>query len=84
MKISRLTSRKKKAFKQSQHLLPESPQKDSLIGSTGITLTRITPTGIIKIDGTLYECLSEFFCIPEGQRAKVIDKNGPLLLIEAI
>jgi membrane-bound serine protease (ClpP class) len=47
-------------------------KKDSLVGETGIAHTVLRPSGIVKIQGNLYDAKSEYGFIEKGEAVKVV------------
>ena len=82
MKFNFLKKKQNKAAKL-ENTSPNS-KPPSLVGREGITLTKIRQTGYISIDEERYECLSEFFCLSKGSKAKVVGQEGLRLLIEPL
>jgi membrane-bound ClpP family serine protease len=53
----------------------EQAQRARLLGRTGVALTPLRPTGVVDIDGTRVEVLTEGAFIAAGSRVRVVAKD---------
>lgn len=56
----------------------------ALVGKHGVVLTALRPVGVIDIDGTRYDALSETTFVQPGARVRVIAADGSQIKVRAV
>lgn len=54
---------------------------DTLLGAKGFALAQLTPSGLVKIDGTHYEAIAETGFIEKGSEVEVVAKDAFRLVV---
>lgn len=62
----------------------ENPSKKVAIGSTGITISRLSPMGKIEIDGELHEAKSLDSYIEQRKRVEVVGFENFTIIVKSI
>ena len=62
----------------------ESPERESLVGKTGITLTDLFPSGHAEIDGKKRDVMAEAESIPKDSAIEVVAERGPSLIVRKL
>lgn len=62
----------------------ENPSKKIAIGSTGITISRLSPMGKIEIDGELHEAKSLDSYIEQRKRVEVVGFENFTIIVKSI
>jgi len=60
------------------------PETSDLIGKTAKALTRLAPTGFVRIDGTQYEAFSQSGMIDPGTDLRVVGSDNFRLIVTQI
>ena len=58
------------------------PTKSSMIGMEGKVVTRLSPEGVVKVRGELWQAVAENAEVEVGQKIKVVGREGLRLLIK--
>ena len=56
----------------------------NLVGKTGIAHTILRPSGMIEIDGEIYDAMSNYGFIEKGSKIKVVSYETGQLHVERI
>ncbi|MDQ0339634.1 membrane-bound serine protease (ClpP class) [Caldalkalibacillus uzonensis] len=59
-------------------------QKSALVGKTGIALTKLRPSGAVRIDGQRYDVVSDGTVIEQGAKVEVIKVEGPRIVVREL
>ncbi|EGL82661.1 protein of unknown function DUF107 [Caldalkalibacillus thermarum TA2.A1] len=78
---SRLVLQEELSTEESRAVLQ---QKSALVGKTGIALTKLRPSGAVKIDGQRYDVVSDGTMIDRGAKVKVIKVEGPRIVVTEV
>lgn len=62
----------------------ENPSKKVAVGSTGITISRLSPMGKIEIDGELHEAKSLDSYIEQRKRVEVVGFENFTIIVKSI
>ncbi len=55
---------------------------DTIIGAEGVVLTRMTPSGAVRVNGRRYEARSRTGFLESGTTVKVVERDAFRLLVE--
>lgn len=55
---------------------------DSLVGATGVVLTRMTPSGSVRVNGRRFEARSRSGFLEAGTTVEVVERDAFRLLVE--
>jgi membrane-bound serine protease (ClpP class) len=61
-----------------------APAADSIIGKQGAAVTRLSPSGMVEIDGQQFEAYSQDGYIERGHKVAVVSKDNFKLTIKKI
>lgn len=62
----------------------ERRERDALVGREGVVRTECRPIGVVEIEGTRYDVLSETTLIPTGTRVRVTTVEGPQIKVRPV
>ena len=55
-----------------EEVLPEKSDKNELIGRHGIARSKMLPSGSVKIDGKIYDAISDGMAVDSGDKVEVV------------
>lgn len=64
--------------------LPHSISKKEMVGKKGIAYKDLHPSGKVKIEGDVYEAITEGLLIEKGTHIVVADEKGSTLIVEEV
>ena len=73
--------------KHPDDVLPESEEYRglrSLIGQYGVARSTMLPSGAVRIDGRMYDAISEGVAVDTGQRVKVVDVRTNRIVVRPL
>ncbi|NUQ66727.1 MAG: NfeD family protein [Phycisphaerales bacterium] len=62
----------------------EQQQRAALIGREGVVRTDCRPVGVVEVDGTRYDALSETTLLPAGTRIKITSVEGAQIKVRPL
>jgi len=62
----------------------EQQQRTALIGREGVVRTDCRPVGVVEVDGTRYDALSETTLLPAGTRIKITSVEGAQIKVRPL
>jgi len=78
----RLTLRKQ--FKPEAGFTSGVPDGDALVGQVGTVVTALRPAGKLEIGESTYSVVSDAEFVDAGRRARVLDVDGPRIIVEPL
>ena len=64
--------------------LNEAPWSADIVGKEGIALTRLNPTGMVRVDGQSYQAQSSYGYIEAGHSIRVSSQDNFKLIIQKL